>query len=199
MSCICTISGVFSSSDPISNRFTMTITQQEFEARATRIKWMLFDVDGVLTSHIHYGPKGEVLKSFDPKDGFAIKAASSVGIRVGALSGRSSPALECRLKDLGFHASILGRNDKLTALDEFLEQAAIEADELAYIGDDLPDLPVLNRAGLAFAPSNAAREVKESVDRVLESAGGDGAVREMIEIILRLRGDWQTVVARHDV
>jgi 3-deoxy-D-manno-octulosonate 8-phosphate phosphatase (KDO 8-P phosphatase) len=175
----------------------MPITQQEFEARATRIRWMLFDVDGVMTSRLLYTGTGEAIKAFNPKDGFGIRAAMSVGIEIGALSGRSSPPLERRLADLGFQEVILGRSDKDVAFAEFLDKHQVQADEVAFMGDDLPDLLVASRVGLSFAPADAASEVLARVHRVVKAKGGEGAVREMIEILLRMRGSWDTVVSRY--
>ncbi|HXU44013.1 MAG TPA: HAD hydrolase family protein, partial [Thermoanaerobaculia bacterium] len=148
--------------------------------------------DGRLT----YGRDGEQLKVFDVRDGLAIQLAREAGLKVAILSGRKSAALSARAKDLRLDRLISGRADKRAAFEEFLAGEGIAASSVGAIGDDLPDLPVLLRAGLAFAPADAAPEVRQSVDRVLAKPGGAGAVREMVELLLRALGTWDGLVAR---
>lgn len=167
----------------------------ELTARARRLAWLLFDVDGVLTDgHLVYGAEGERIKLFHVRDGLALKLAQRAGLKVGVLSGRRSPALQRRLKELALDERILARSDKLNAFTDFLERHRLDADEVAYIGDDLLDLPVLRRCGISFAPADAAAEVRQRVHRVLARAGGHGAAREMVELVLEARGEWDALI-----
>ena len=167
------------------------------EERARELEWILLDVDGVLTDgRLHYGPKGEELKIFHVHDGLAIKLAQRSGLKVGLLSGRGNQAVVARASELGLDEVLLGQGDKGPAFEAFLEDRDTLASKVAYTGDDLPDLPVLTTCGLSFAPSDAAKEVREVVDRVLLRRGGDGAVREMIQALLEARGDWDEIVRR---
>ncbi len=176
------------------------IAPTEFKARAARLEWLLFDVDGVLTDgRLYYTAQGEHLKIFYVRDGLAFRLAQRAGLRLGLLSGRRSNALERRAGELGFDAVFLGLGDKHAAFESFLQSYKTTPEQVAYVGDDLPDLLVLRRAALSFAPADAAPEVKAQVDWVLEQAGGRGAAREMIELILKARDVWDAAVARYQV
>ncbi len=168
----------------------------ELAARARRLTWLLFDVDGVFTDgRLHYTARGEEIKVFHVRDGLAVRMAQEAGLRVGVLSGRASRALERRARDLGLDEVILGHSDKGPAFARFLAAHHLEPETVAYAGDDLLDLPVLGRVGLSFAPLDAVAEVRQRVDRVLALPGGAGAVREIVETVLRARGDWERVAA----
>ena len=170
------------------------IPEHDFERRAAEIEWILCDVDGVLTDGgIYYDRRGHAMLRFDVRDGLGLAMAKKAGLGTGVLSGRASAALDHRASELGLDVVMSGVTDKLAALEQFVEQRGIAARQVAFIGDDLPDLVVLARCGLTFAPSNAVSEVRTVVHRVLEAAGGAGAVREMVEAILRARGDWDAV------
>lgn len=157
---------------------------------------MLSDVDGVLTDgRLHYGDGGETIKVFDVKDGLAVALARRAGLEIGLLTARTSAALERRAHELGLEEVMTGRRDKASAFDEMLARRGVEAAQVGYIGDDLTDLPVLVRAGLSFAPADAAREVRHAVDHRLVSGGGRGALREAVELLLRARGQWTEIVA----
>jgi 3-deoxy-D-manno-octulosonate 8-phosphate phosphatase (KDO 8-P phosphatase) len=175
---------------------TVPLSDAEFARRAQRLEWLLLDVDGVLTDgRLWYGAGGERLKVFHVRDGLAVRLAQRGGLRVGALSGRASPALARRFAELGLDAVITGRSDKARAFAEFLDRHRAEPDRVAYAGDDLLDLPVLRRAGLSFAPADAVPEVRAAVHRVLAAQGGREAAREMTEQILRARGEWERLLA----
>ncbi len=164
--------------------------------RAAGIEWLLFDVDGVLTDGTLYFTRwGEQVKRFHVRDGLGFRLAQRAGLKLGLLSGRRSRPLEVRAAELDFDAVILGRSDKSAAFDGFLEQHQTEPRRVAFLGDDLPDLPVLGRCALSFAPADAAEEVRAAAHTVLERAGGQGAAREMIETILKARGDWDRLIA----
>lgn len=172
------------------------LTASEFARIAGELVWILCDVDGVLTDgSLYYDRRGEALKRFHVRDGLALKLAQRAGLRVGLLSGRESPALERRAAELGLDALLAGHRDKDAVFDEFLRRHDTVPRQVAYIGDDLPDLPVLGRCGLAFAPADAAEEVRAVAHRILARPGGAGAVREMVEMVLRARGDWDALFA----
>ena len=169
----------------------------ELARRALRLEWLLFDVDGVLTDgRLHYSEQGETVKAFHARDGLGFRLAQRAGLKLGLLSGRRSPALETRARELDFDCLLLASSDKASDLDAFLAEHATTAEKTAFVGDDLPDLPVLGRCGLAFAPADAVPEVRAAAHLVLRSAGGQGAAREMIERILKARGQWEGLVDR---
>ena len=144
---------------------------------------------------LSYSSSGDETLHFDIKDGHGIALARRAGLGVAVLSGRSSAALERRARELGIDTVVVGRDDKGAAFDEILAEHSIEPDEVAAIGDDLQDLPLLSRSGLSFAPADAVAEVVASVSCPLTRNGGHGAVREMIEIILRAQDLWDGLVA----
>lgn len=162
-----------------------------FTARAKGIRLLVLDVDGVLTDgRLVYGPGGEELKIFHVQDGLAIVGARQAGLVVAVISGRASPAVSRRMADLGVLEVHQGSDDKPAVLETLLRRHRLTPRETAYMADDLPDLPVLKEVGLALAPANAAPEVKRIAHWVGKRAGGNGAVREALEAILRARGSW---------
>ncbi|MDH5406191.1 MAG: HAD hydrolase family protein [Candidatus Aminicenantes bacterium] len=164
-------------------------------AKARRIKLILMDADGVLTEgKVTYGDGNLELKSFDVKDGAGIDLARKAGIRTGIISGRQSGALQRRAKELRIdevHQKVI---NKVEVYKEILGRYSLRDEEVAYIGDDILDLPLLLRVGLSAAVADAHPEVKKRVDLVTTSTGGQGAVRELIEFILRAQGRWDTIV-----
>ncbi len=172
------------------------ITDDVFARRAAGLEWLLFDVDGVLTDGgLLYTRRGEQVKRFHVRDGLAFRLAQRAGLKLGLLSGRRSRPLAARAAELDLDAVILGSKDKAEAFRRFLAKHGTAPGRVAYVGDDLPDLPVLGRCALSFAPADAAPEVRALAHRVLESPGGGGAAREMIEAILKARGDWKDLIA----
>lgn len=170
------------------------LSEPELARRAAELEWVLVDVDGVLTDGgLYYDRRGHALLRFDVRDGQGVKLAQQGGLKVGILSGRSPAALEHRAAELGVEALLTGIHDKGAAFEAFLEQQGTAPRRVAFIGDDLPDVVVLGRCGLAFAPADAVAEVRTIVHRVLAAPGGRGAVREMVETILRARGAWDRV------
>ena len=162
-----------------------------FKARARAIRLLVLDVDGVLTDgRLVYGPTGEEHKVFHVQDGLAIQAARSAGLIVAVISSRASPAVSRRMADLGVLEVHQGATDKAAILDGLLRRQGVGLKETAYMGDDLPDLPLLTRVGLALAPASAVAEVKRAAHWVGRRAGGGGAVREAVEAILKARGAW---------
>ncbi len=181
-------------------RVEESVVDEAFVQRATRLEWLLFDVDGVLTDgRLWYTAKGEEIKAFHVRDGLAFKLAQKAGLKVGIFTGRRSRPLERRAKDLGVDEMILGSKHKGADFDAFLERREVAPGRVAFVGDDLIDLAVLGRCGLAFCPNDAVDEVQAVVHRVLTAAGGHGVAREMIELILQARGDWRRLVADYSL
>ncbi len=154
-----------------------------------RLRFLLFDVDGVLTDGRLYYLGDEVAVSFHTRDGVAVGSAREAGLGVGLLSARrESPAVARRALDLGFDEVLFGCRDKAAAFADLLERRGLAASEVAYVGDDLVDLPVLRRVGLSVAPADAVQEVRDCVDLVLEARGGHGAARELVDRIIEAQG-----------
>lgn len=163
--------------------------------RAAAVRLLVLDVDGVLTDgRVLYTDSGDEVKRFHVRDGSGLKAWRSLGLHAAIISGRRSTAVERRAKELGLHPVLLGRDEKGPALAELLSELSLSPEQACAIGDDLPDLPVLLRCGLRVAVADACREVREAAHIVTAAVGGAGAVREAIEHILTLRGEWDGVV-----
>jgi len=168
------------------------------EQKAAKIKLLLFDVDGVLTDgKILMHADGSESKTFDIKDGTGIVWALRQGLTVGFLSARSSAATAQRAAQLGVTLVHQGVRSKLDTYDQIVDGLILEDDQAAYMGDDLLDLPVLSRVGLATAPADAAPEVRARVHWVTSAKGGSGAARELIEMILRAQGRWEGLLATY--
>lgn len=162
------------------------------------IKLLALDVDGVLTDgKLHIGPNGETEKVFSVLDGMAISVALRSGLKVAIITGRGGDIVQYRAKELGIVDCYTGVTDKKEKLQDLMADYELAKDQVAYMGDDLNDLPCMMLAGNRFAPANAVAEVKAVVDYVTEAAGGYGAVREVIEKILTAQGIWQKVVAAY--
>lgn len=165
------------------------------EARAARIRLLLFDVDGVMTDgSVFLDDRGREFKRFHIRDGAALVFAQRSGLLTGLISARSSESTRVRAAQLGVQIVHQGVANKLATYESILRDRGLEDEDVAFMGDDLVDLPVLARAGLSAAPSDAARDVRERVHWVSVAAGGRGAVRELIEWILRVQGRWEPVV-----
>lgn len=162
---------------------------------AGRIQLLVSDVDGVWTdgSVIYSGSKREI-KRFSVRDGLAVKIAQKSGIEVAVITGRRSSALERRCAELGIRDMRQGVSDKLGAVKDMLADRNFTFEQLCYIGDDLNDLPVINNAAISAAPSDAAAEVLGAVRWKLDARGGHGALRELVERLLRARGEWDAIV-----
>lgn len=159
--------------------------------RASRIRLLVLDVDGVLTDGgLVYGASGEETKRFHVHDGLALVAARRAGLQVAVLSSRASAAVTRRMSELGVAEIHQGVTDKAQALEALRERLGLRAAEVAVMGDDLPDLPAMGCAGLALAPANAVAEVKRAAHWVARRRGGDGAVREAVEMLLKARRAW---------
>jgi 3-deoxy-D-manno-octulosonate 8-phosphate phosphatase (KDO 8-P phosphatase) len=159
--------------------------------RASSIRLLVLDVDGVLTDGgLVYRESGEETKRFHVHDGFALVAALKAGLQVAVVSGRASAAVTRRMAELGIVEVHQGVGDKVQAVETLRERLGLAPREVAVMGDDLPDLPAMRRAGLALAPANAVAEVKRAAQWIARRRGGDGAVREAVEMLLRARRSW---------
>jgi 3-deoxy-D-manno-octulosonate 8-phosphate phosphatase (KDO 8-P phosphatase) len=168
------------------------------EARAARIRLLVFDVDGVLTDGVVVmHADGTESKGFHIRDGAAIVWAQRLGIPVALLSARASGATSQRAAQLAIRTVVQGAGNKLQGYEQIVRDAGLPDDQVAFMGDDLLDLPVLARVGLAAAPADAAAEVIEGVHWVSSRPGGRGAVREFIEMVLRAQGRWADVVREY--
>jgi 3-deoxy-D-manno-octulosonate 8-phosphate phosphatase (KDO 8-P phosphatase) len=162
------------------------LSPRALAARAARIRLVLLDVDGVLTDgRLWYGADGEALKAFDVKDGHGIVMLRE-HVAFGVISGRSGKTSEARLRDLRFAHMVFGERDKLEGYDR-LAHLGIPDAEVAYMGDDVNDVPLLRRVGLSACPADAHPDVRQAVHLVARSPGGRGAVRELCDLILRAR------------
>jgi 3-deoxy-D-manno-octulosonate 8-phosphate phosphatase (KDO 8-P phosphatase) len=155
------------------------------------VRLLVLDVDGVLTDgRLVYGPDGENQMIFHVQDGYGLKAAQEAGLVVALLSGRSSPMLARRARELGVSEVHMAVSDKAAALAELLARHGLAAEEAACMGDDLVDLPLLARAGLALSVPGGAAEARAAAQYVTARGGGRGAVREAVELILKAQGRW---------
>jgi len=169
--------------------------QPELQHRAARVKLLLMDCDGVLTDgRIWILENGEDQKAFHTRDGFGIELLHRAGLMSGIISGRISSALERRAQSLGVSFLWQGREDKRQAFADTLAQAGVTRDEVAFVGDDLTDLPLMVQCALAVTVADAAAEVKARAHYVTAANGGNGAVREVVELILKAQGRWDDVV-----
>jgi 3-deoxy-D-manno-octulosonate 8-phosphate phosphatase (KDO 8-P phosphatase) len=181
----------------------MPIRELKFPAavlrRAKPVRVLLMDVDGTMTPGyvcLQTFPDGSVaeMKMFHAHDGAGIKLAGIMGIRTGLITGRDSPATARRAREASMEFVIQGRPKKLESYRAVLTRAGVTDEEVAYVGDDLPDLPILQRVGLGVAVANAVVEVKRAAHYVTVARGGEGAVREVIELILKAQGRWKKAI-----
>lgn len=191
------------STGPVFNLDTTTMNPELME-RAARIRMLLMDVDGVLTDAKLYnvpGPDGKMFetKAFDAQDGIALQWLSWYGIETGVISGRISPAVEERARQVKMTHVYQGHIEKIPILEQICEKSGIPADAIAYIGDDLTDVVVMKRVSLGFAPWNARPEVKKAAHLVTAGAGGAGAVREVCELLLRAHGKWAEILKKYEI
>ncbi|HEY3067279.1 MAG TPA: HAD family hydrolase [Methylomirabilota bacterium] len=165
-------------------------------ARARRVALVVMDVDGVLTDgRMVLSERGDELKAFHTRDGIAVELARRAGIRTAMVTGENSAAAKARGTKLGVDAVLVGVRRKGERVEALRRELGVEADAVAFIGDDLLDLPALQAAGFAIAVADAAAEVKAAAHLVTRAAGGAGALRETVEFILRAQGVWSTVLA----
>ncbi|HSN40264.1 MAG TPA: 3-deoxy-manno-octulosonate-8-phosphatase KdsC [Burkholderiales bacterium] len=169
---------------------------QDVYQRAKRIRLAIFDVDGVLTDgSLYYTGSGEELKAFNVRDGHGMKMLQASGVRLGIITSRNSRCVELRAKNLGIDLLYQGVADKLAAFQEVLSRLKLDAAASAYMGDDIIDLPVMLRCGLALTVAEAPAAVKSHAHYVSRTHGGRGAVREACELILQAQGTLEAQIA----
>ena len=173
----------------------------DLETRARQIKVVATDVDGVLTDgRLHYPIEGGPhCKAFHVRDGAAIKWLQAQSIPVAFITGLSSASVSQRAQDLEITDCFMGIRDKTKTIEDLLRKYQCTWENIAYLGDDLQDLPVLQRVGLAACPADACAEVRSNVHQVFPEIGGSGVLRTLAELILKAQGSWDTVVKRYDV
>ncbi len=166
----------------------------DFTTRAKKIKLAVFDIDGVMTDgRLYFLPDGSEFKSFNSLDGLGIKMLIQTGIQTAVITGRTCAVVENRINNLGIQHYYHGREDKLTALNELLAEIHLDYENVAYLGDDLPDLTVIKRVGLGMAVANAHTFVKQHAFSCTKAEGGKGAVREFCELLLLAQGQLPSI------
>lgn len=175
-------------------------TKQELSAETLtaslqKIKLLALDVDGVLTDGtIYISPAGEVFKGFNAKDGMGISCALRNNLQIAVITGRQSPIVERRCEELGIKLFMQGVKDKRLALQKMAQELGLTREEIAYMGDDLNDIPAFKASGLSLAPADGSIEVLAVADIITKAKGGRGAVREAITMILAAQDNWEQIV-----
>lgn len=170
----------------------------ELLQRAQAVRMVLFDVDGVLTDGgLYFTDSGETIKRFDVQDGQGFRLLQRAGIEIAVITGRDSAPLRTRLQALGVQHAVYGTADKLPAAQLLLAQCKLDWPQVAVMGDDWPDLPLLARAGLACAPANAHTENRALAHHITAARGGHGAARELCDLVLMAQGHYQRLLAQH--
>jgi len=165
---------------------------KNYKTLLPNIKTFIFDVDGVLTDgKILITNEGELLRSFDTKDGYAMKCALVQGYKIAIITGGRNQGVEERFKELGLYDIYMGAHYKLDAFQDLLDNYDLDPETILYIGDDVPDIPVMEKVGLGCCPADAVSDVKAMADYVSHKNGGEGCVRELIEQVLRVQGKWR--------
>lgn len=175
---------------------TRLINTTELNTRASRIKLLLLDVDGVLTDgRLYFSNQGDEFKAFSTLDGHGIKMLQKSGVKVGIITGRTSNLVAKRASDLGITILVQGREDKWDALEEIRQSHPIELQDIAFMGDDWPDLTVMQRVGLALTPANGHFSVVERSHWQSKRRGGEGAVRDACDLIMQAQGTFDSILA----
>lgn len=180
------------------------LSESELYRRAAGIEVLLMDVDGVLTDgRLYFVPdaQGNIVetKAFDSQDGIALRWLTWYNIKTGVISGRDSPATRERARQVEMQWVFQGHIEKIPLFEQIMAEAKVTKDQVAYIGDDLTDVVIMRRVGLSFATANARSEVKHSASAVTDAVGGAGAVREVIEVLLKARGVWDALLKKYEV
>jgi 3-deoxy-D-manno-octulosonate 8-phosphate phosphatase (KDO 8-P phosphatase) len=176
----------------------------DINSKLAKIKLLLMDVDGVLTNGRLYNvpdAEGKMVetKGFDSQDGIGLQWLSWHGIDTGVISGRLSPATAERARQCKMKYVYQGHIEKIPILEEIMAKAGIHRDEIAYIGDDFTDIVIMHRVGLAIATANGREEVKREAHYVTKAVGGEGAVREVVELILKAQGKWAEILKHYEI
>lgn len=166
--------------------------------RLKQIRLLALDVDGVLTDGtLNIAAGGELFKAFNARDGLAISCALRYGLTIAVITGRRSEIIHHRAEELGIKYLCEGVKDKYAELERLRQELALRQEEVAYMGDDLNDLPAFQAAAVRFAPADAAAEVRQAADHVTMACGGKGAVREAVEMLMKASGAWQEAVVSY--
>lgn len=174
------------------------MTPADITTKAQNIRLLLLDVDGVLTDgKLYFNEQGQEMKAFNTLDGHGIKILRKSGVEVGIITGRESALVARRAKDLGIHLIRQGREDKFDALQEILTEHPCELEHIAYMGDDYPDLLVMTKVGLALTVNNAVEAVAERAHWQSERKGGDGAVRDACDLIMRAQNTFDKALNQY--
>jgi 3-deoxy-D-manno-octulosonate 8-phosphate phosphatase (KDO 8-P phosphatase) len=186
----------------IAEGLMMALSARRLRARARKIKLLLMDVDGVMTDgRIYHVPRSQSglveTKTFHSRDGLGIRLAHAAGLKTGIISGRGSPVVDHRAKELGIHFVQQGALEKLTPYRKILRAAGLRDEQVCFVGDDIVDLPILKRVGLAVGVGDAHPLLRRHVHYITKQPGGRGAVREVIELILMAQGKWNAVLRRY--
>ena len=173
-------------------------------ARAARVRLLLMDVDGVMTDGTYWQvPDGQgglaEIKAFDSQDGIAFQWLRRFGIQAGVISGRVSIATEERARSAGFTHVYQGHTEKIPILEEILEKAGLQAEQVGYVGDDFTDVVVMHRVGFGVATANAKPEVKAEAHWVTPNPGGHGALRDVVELLLKAQGRWEEILRHYEI
>ncbi|MGX1023583.1 HAD family hydrolase [Flavobacterium sp. CS20] len=167
------------------------MSETNYKQLLNHVKAFIFDVDGVLTNgKLHISEKGELLREMNVKDGYALKHAIDRGYEICIISGGKNQAVKFRLQGLGITNIYLGVDDKMKCLEEFSDIYNIPFKNMCYMGDDIPDLAVMNAVGLATCPQNAVSEIKAISHYISHKNGGDACVRDIIEQVLKVQNNW---------
>ncbi len=174
-------------------------SMQEILVKAKKLKLLILDVDGVLTDgKLFFDEQGREYKSFHARDGHGIKLLQRTGVVVAVISGRKSPTVALRMKSLDIEHIYQGHEDKVAAFEEIMQKVGCQAEQAAHVGDDLLDLPIMSRVGLAIAVNDAVKEVKAFADWNTTLAGGQGAVREVCDLIMQAQGTFAGILATYN-
>ena len=183
----------------MDSHFKTPAEAEDVAARARGIKLLLMDCDGVLTDgRLWLTPDGDEQKAFHARDGQGISLLHRAGVQTGIITGRTSSAVDRRAQDLKMAHVRQYAKDKVKALEEILSEAGVTTNECAYIGDDVGDIPVMHRVGFALAVADAAEETKQAAHYITTLKGGQGAVRECCDLILKAQGRWDELMKRFD-
>tara|TARA_B100001559_G_C16499780_1_gene622707 strand:- start:2695 stop:3198 length:504 start_codon:yes stop_codon:yes gene_type:complete len=165
--------------------------ETNYKENLKNIKAFIFDVDGVLTDgKLLISETGELLRSMNVKDGFAMKFAIDNGFKIGIISGGTNEAVRKRLSDLGIEEIHLKSHNKIVPFNDFKDKYGLQAENILVMGDDIPDIPIIKAAGIGCCPQDAVQEVKNSSDYISQKSGGMGAVRDIIEQVMKIHKKW---------
>ena len=165
--------------------------ETNYKENLKNIKAFIFDVDGVLTDgKLLISETGELLRSMNVKDGFAMKFAIDNGFKIGIISGGTNEAVRKRLSDLGIEEIHLKSHNKIVPFNDFKDKYGLHAENILVMGDDIPDIPIIKAAGIGCCPQDAVQEVKNSSDYISQKSGGMGAVRDIIEQVMKIHKKW---------